>query len=248
MPGFLLAGGSESTPAKGLTKGGNRSELNMLKINKTDLLRHHVPDAIPDRIASCLSRFVAWTAGNAFFSHRYGDRVIVLETVTAVPPMVVATLLHLKCLRGMLDDSGWVRTFMDEAESQRTHLMAFVALARPNAWERFLIAFAQGVFYNAYFLLYLISARTAHRLAAYFAEQAVQGYSKYLAQIDSGERKRQSAPASAIAYWGLAPDAEVRDMILAMQEDEAIHRDLHHAFADALAQGQSFPDRSGGVA
>jgi len=220
----------------------------MLNINKTDLFRHHVPDTVPDRIAFGLARFVAWTAGNSFFSRRYGDRMIVLETVTAVPPMVVATLLHLKCLRRMLDDGGWVRTFMDEAESQRTHLMAFVALARPNAWERFLIALAQGVFYNAYFLLYLISARTAHRLAAYFAEQAVHGYSQYLSEIDTGEREGQPAPASAIAYWGLAPEAQVRDMILAMLEDEAIHRDLHHAFANALAQGQSFPDRTGGGA
>ncbi len=215
----------------------------MLNIDKTNLLRHHTPERIPDRIAFGLARLVAWMAGNTFFNSRYGDQVIVLETVTAVPPMVVATLLHLKCLRRMLDDGGWVRTFMDEAESQRTHLMAFVALAKPNAWERFLIVLVQGIFYNAYFFLYLISARTAHRLAAYFAEQAVQGYSKYLSQIESGERAMQPAPALAIAYWALAPDAQVRDMIASMLEDEAIHRDLHHAFADALMQGQTFPDR-----
>lgn len=217
----------------------------MLNIDKTDLFRHHVPATIPDRFAFGLARFVAWTAGNTFLSRRYGDRVIVLETVTAVPPMVAATLLHLKCLRLMLDDRGWVRTFMNEAESQRTHLMSFVALARPNAWERFLIALAQGVFYNAYFLLYLISARTAHRLAGYFAEQAVQGYSRYLSQIESGEVEMQSAPASAIAYWGLTPEAQVRDMVVAMREDEAIHRDVHHAFADALMRGRAFPDRPG---
>lgn len=220
----------------------------MFRINKTDLLRHHVPDTVSDRVAYNLAIFVSWTVGNSFFQRRYGERAIILETVTAVPPMVVATLLHLKCLRGMLDDKGWVRTFMDEAENQRAHLMAFVELTRPNSWERFLIALAQGVFYNAYFLLYLISAQTAHRLAAYFAEQAVQGYSQYLAQIVSDARGAEAAPSMAIAYWGLTPNAEVRDMILAMLEDEAIHRDLHHAFADALAQGQIFPDRSGGVA
>jgi ubiquinol oxidase len=218
----------------------------MLNIDKTNLLRHHTPERIPDRIAFGLARLVAWMAGNTFFNSRYGDQVIVLETVTAVPPMVVATLLHLECLRRMLDDNGWVRTFMDEAESQRTHLMAFVALARPNAWERFLIVLAQGIFYNVYFFLYLISARIAHRLAAYFAEQAVHGYSEYLLQIESGDRAMQPAPASAIAYWGLAPEAQVRDMVMAMLEDEAIHRDLHHAFADALMQGRTFPDRLSG--
>jgi len=32
-------------------------------------------------------------------------------------------------------------------------------------------------------------------------------------------------------------------MILAMREDEAIHRDINHAFADALAAGNVFPER-----
>lgn len=178
----------------------------MLNIDKTNLLRHHVPDAIPNRIALGLARVASWMAGNAFFNNRYGDRAIVLETVTAVPPMVVATLLHLKWLRRMLDDGGWVRRFMDEAESQRTHLVEFVALAKPNAWERFLIVLVQGIFYNAYFPVSYLGP-TAHRLAAYFAEQAVQGYSKYLSQIESGERVMQPAPALAIAYWALAPDA-----------------------------------------
>jgi len=219
----------------------------MLNINKADLFRHRAPDSFADRVALGLARAGTATAG-ALFGRRYGDRVIVMETVAAVPPMVAATLLHLKCLRRMLDDRGWVRTFMDEAEAQRTHLMAFVALAQPSGWERLLIALAQGIFYNAYFLLYLISPRTAHRLAGYVAEQAVDGYSRYLAKIETQDLGRQAAPAAAIAYWNLAPEARVADMIVAMREDEAIHRDLHHAFADALAAGQSFPPHPGRLA
>jgi ubiquinol oxidase len=34
-------------------------------------------------------------------------------------------------------------------------------------------------------------------------------------------------------------------MIIAMREDEAIHRDIHHAFADSLAEGRAIPDRPG---
>ena len=222
--------------AKGYPNTGSK----MLLVNKTDLFRHHVPDTLADRIALCIVRAGTSMAG-ALFGSRYGDRVVVLETVAAVPPMVAATLLHLKCLRRTLDDRGWIRTFMDEAENQRVHLMSFIALARPRVWERILIAIAQAAFYNAFFILYLISARTAHRLAGYFAEQAVRGYSEYLIRLGSGDRSSDAAPASAIAYWDLPPDADVTDMILAMREDEAIHRDLHHAFADALAAGLSFP-------
>ncbi|MGE0753306.1 MAG: alternative oxidase [Variibacter sp.] len=214
----------------------------MLNINKSDLLRHHVPEGLSDRFALASARFLAAAAGK-LFGRRYGDRVIVLETIAAVPAMVAATLLHLRCLRRMIDDKGWVRTFMDEAEDQRAHLMSFVAIARPSGWERLLIVVGQGTFYNAYFLLYLISARTAHRMAGYLAEESVRGYSRYLERIDADSEENRPAPASAVAYWNLSPEAQVADMIVAMREDEAIHRDVHHAFADALAKGDVLPDR-----
>jgi ubiquinol oxidase len=214
----------------------------MLNINKSDLLRHHVPESLSDRFALASARLLAATAGK-LFGRRYGDRVIVLETIAAVPAMVAATLLHLRCLRRMIDDKGWVRTFMDEAENQRAHLMSFVAIARPSGWERLLIVIGQGTFYNAYFLLYLISGRTAHRMVGYLAEESVRGYSQYLERIDANAQENRPAPASAVAYWNLPPDAQVADMIVAMREDEAIHRDIHHAFADALAKGNVLPDR-----
>lgn len=219
----------------------------MLNVNKADLFRHHAPETLSDRFAFGAARMLTASAG-ALFGRRYGDRVTVLETIAAVPAMVAATLLHLKCLRRMIDDRGWVRTFMDEAENQRAHLMSFVAIARPSMWERLLIVIGQGVFYNAYFLLYLVSGRTAHRLAGYLAEQSVRGYSQYLEGIESGAKENRAAPASAIAYWTLTPDARLSDMIVAMREDEAIHRDIHHAFADALTEGNALPDRPGPLA
>jgi ubiquinol oxidase len=216
----------------------------MLNVNKTDIFRHHDPVTFSDRFAGVTAR-VLDSVADAVFGRRYGNRVVVLETVAAVPAMVAATLLHLQCLRRMIDDRGWVRTFMDEAENQRAHLMSFVAIDRPGIGQRLLIVVAQGVFYNAYFLLYLISARTAHRLAGYLAEQAVRGYSEYLERIEAGGLDDRAAPATAIVYWNLSPDARIKDMILAMREDEAIHRDIHHAFADALTNGHVLPERLG---
>ncbi len=216
----------------------------MLNINKSDLFRHHEPQSWSDRFASGVARLMV-SCTDGLLSRRYGHRVIVIETVAAVPAMVAATLLHLKCLRRMTDDRGWIRTFMEEAENQRAHLMAFVALEHPSTSERLLIAVAQGIFYNAYFLLYLLSARTAHRMAAYLAEQSVQGYSDYLRRLDNGSEEMLAAPPFAIAYWDLAPEAKLGDMIVAIRADEAIHRDIHHAFADALANGSALPDRPG---
>ncbi|HWW47906.1 MAG TPA: alternative oxidase [Xanthobacteraceae bacterium] len=213
----------------------------MLNVNKTDLIRHHEAKTLSDRVATGGVRLLSSIAATVF-GKRYGNRAIVLETVAAVPPMVAATLLHLRCLRRMIDDRGWVRVFMDEAENQRAHLMSFVAISRPNVFERFLIVIAQGVFYNAYFLLHLISPSTAHRLAGYLSEEAVIGYTQYLERIESGQQPNSLAPASALIYWNLDPAARLSDMIMAMREDEAIHRDIHHAFADALASGNTLPD------
>lgn len=216
----------------------------MLMIDKGDFARHHAPASLADRIAAGMVR-VMEGAATRLFGRRYGDGAVVLETVAAVPAMVAATLLHLKCLRRMMDDRGWVRAFMDEAENQRAHLMAFVALQQPGVGERLFIAVAQGLFYNAFFLLHLISPRTGHRLTGYLAEAAVRDYSRRITRLTSGQEENVPAPAFAVGYWNLPPDARLSDMLLAMREDEAIHRDIHHAFADALAGGAALPDRPG---
>jgi ubiquinol oxidase len=51
-----------------------------------------------------------------------------------------------------------------------------------------------------------------------------------------------AAPAFAVDYWHLSPDAKLSEMLVSMREDEAIHRDIQHAFADALAKGDALPD------
>jgi ubiquinol oxidase len=213
----------------------------MLNVNKTDLVRHHAPATFADRFAFRLVGAMSAVA-SLLFSKRYGNRAVVLETVAAVPAMVSATLLHLRCLRRMIDDHGWIRALMVEAENQRAHLMSFVAIGCPGGWQRFLIVLAQGAFYNSYFLLHLLSPCTAYRLAGYMSEQAIQGYTHYLDELASGVQPDIDAPAFAIDYWHLSPNAKISEMLISMRADEAIHRDIQHAFADALVAGRLLPD------
>jgi ubiquinol oxidase len=198
-----------------------------------DLSRHHQPQDLSDRLAVAfvtVLRFVADT----FFAKRYGHRAVVLETVAAVPGMVGGALQHLRSLRRMTDDEGWIRTLLDEAENERMHLMTFVHIAKPSRLERTLILLTQGAFYNAFFVLYLISPRTAHRVVGYFEEEAVVSYTLYLEEIDAGKHENVPAPQVAIDYWKLAADARLRDVILVIRDDEAGHRDVNHGFADML--------------
>lgn len=93
----------------------------------------------------------------------------------------------------------------------------------------------QGAFYNVFFVLYLLSARTAHRLVGYLEEEAVYSYTEYLAGVDDGTYANVAAPQVARDYWKLGPDALLRDVIVVVRADEAHHRDVNHRFADELA-------------
>ncbi len=199
-----------------------------------DLTNRHAPRGPSDRIAFGFVKALRFCA-DTFFAKRYGHRAVVLETVAAVPGMVGATLNHLKCLRRMCDDRGWIKTLMDEAENERMHLMTFIEVARPTAFERFVVVAAQWLFYLFFFGLYLISPRTAHRVVGYFEEEAVVSYTHYLAEIDEGRSPNVAAPAIARRYWNLPADATLRDVVEVVRADEAHHRDVNHGFADELA-------------
>ncbi|MYM67326.1 oxidase [Pseudoduganella sp. FT55W] len=188
---------------------------------------------ISDRVALGITMTLRFFA-DTFFAKRYGNRAIVLETVAAVPGMVGGMLVHLRCLRWMTPDHGWIRTLLDEAENERMHLMTFVQIAKPSWFERLVILVVQALFFVFFFGLYLTSPRTAHRLVGYFEEQAVISYTLYLQEIDAGRVENVPAPAIAIEYWNLPANARLRDVVLAVREDEVGHRDVNHEFADAL--------------
>lgn len=198
-----------------------------------DLDVHHPTRDWSDRVAFGITRGLRFLA-DTFFAKRYGNRAIVLETVAAVPGLVGAALVHLRCLRWMRDDKGWIRTLMEEAENERMHLMTFIEIARPNWLERALVLVAQAAFFTFFLLLYLVSSRTAHRLVGYFEEQAVISYTQYLQEIDGGRVENVPAPQIARDYWQLPATARLRDVVLAVRADEAGHRDVNHGFANDL--------------
>ena len=196
--------------------------------------RHYVPKNASDRLAYAFVQFLRFFA-DTFFARRYGHRAVVLETVAAVPGMVGGALQHLRSLRRMESDHGWIRMLLEEAENERMHLLTFVSIAQPSQFERLVVLLAQGIFYNCFFLLYLIAPKTAHRVVGYLEEEAVYSYTEYLAGVDKGTYTNVPAPRIAIDYWKLAPDARLREVIIAVRADEVHHRDVNHQFADELA-------------
>ena len=194
---------------------------------------HHKPENLSDKVALAFTKLLRFIA-DTFFKKKYGHRAVVLETVAAVPGMVGGMLIHLKSLRRIKEDKGWIKTLLDEAENERMHLMTFINIAQPTLFERFLIMFAQFVFIVFYLVVYIISPRTAHRIVGYFEEEAVVSYTQYLEEVESGKIENVKAPKIAIDYWNLPLNSTLKDVIKVVRDDEAGHRDLNHSYANIL--------------
>ena len=174
-------------------------------------------------------RFVADT----FFAKRYGHRAVVLETVAGVPGIVAGVWLHLKSLRKMKTGYGPdIREMLAEAENERMHLMFFIEIAKPNWFERYLVLFAQLIFMIFYFILYVIDYKTAHRMIAYFEEEAVKSYTDYLGLVESGEVENVPAPRLAIQYYEMGSNAKLSDLIRHVRADEQHHSEVNHKYAN----------------
>ena len=203
-----------------------------------NLNRHHKPQNLSDKIAFAFTKFLRFLA-DTFFKKKYGHRAVVLETVAAVPGMVAGMLLHLKSLRKMQDDKGWIKILLDEAANERMHLMTFIKIAKPTFIERMIIMIAQFIFILMYLFIYLISQRTAHRIVGYFEEEAVISYTEYLKEIEEGKIENIKAPEIAINYWNLPLNSKLKDVVKVIRDDEAGHRDVNHSFANILNIKQS---------
>ena len=195
---------------------------------------HRKPKTFSDKFALSITMSLRWFA-DTFFATRYGHRAVVLETVAGVPGMVAGMWNHLRSLRKMRpDDRGWIRQLLEEAENERMHLMIFIQIAKPNWFERWMIILAQALFWHFYLVLYIFFPACAHRMVGYFEEQAVISYTDYLKQIDNGRAKNISAPKIAIDYYSLRKTATLRDVVLAVRQDERGHAKVNHEMADEV--------------
>lgn len=145
----------------------------------------------------------------------------------------------------MRRDHGWIHTLLEEAENERMHLLTFLTVHKPSLLVRGLVLLAQGIMTNGLFLTYLVTPRFVHRFVGFLEEEAVHTYTNCIKDIDAGVQdlgtwRTVPAPPIAITYWRLAPDATVRDVVMAVRADEAIHRDVNHVFA-SIKDGERNP-------
>ncbi|XP_015634883.1 ubiquinol oxidase 1c, mitochondrial-like [Oryza sativa Japonica Group] len=136
----------------------------------------------------------------------------------------------------------WIRALLEEAENERMHLMTFMEVAKPRWYERTLVLAVQRVFFNAYFLGYLLSPKLAHRVVGYLEEEAIHSYTEYLKDIEAGKIENVPAPPIAIDYWRLPAGATLKDVVVVVRADEAHHRDVNHFASDVHFQRMDLKD------
>jgi ubiquinol oxidase len=193
-----------------------------------------------DIVARSMTKFFRLIA-DTFFAKRYGHRAVVLETVAGVPGMVAGMLLHFASLRKMKTGYGAdIRELLAEAENERMHLMFFIEIAKPNWFERWLVLIAQFTFSVFYSMLYLTDSRTAHRMVAYFEEEAVYSYTEYLDLVERGVMENVPAPQLAIDYYGMSANAKLVDLIKHVRADEQQHSEINHRYADGGSRATKF--------
>ncbi|KAF2088580.1 putative alternative oxidase AlxA [Saccharata proteae CBS 121410] len=167
---------------------------------------------------------------------KYMIRNVFLESVAGVPGMVAGMLRHLHSMRRMKRDNGWIETLLEESFNERMHLLTFLKMAEPGWFMRLCVLGAQGVFFNALFVAYLISPRTCHRFVGYLEEEAVVTYTRELEDLDAGRLpkwEKMQAPDIAINYWKM-PEGKrtMRDLLLYIRADEAKHREVNHTLGN----------------
>lgn len=216
---------------------------------ESDLARieitHKRPELLADRLAYATVKTLRTAfdvvSGYAFrkssTENQWLTRIIFLETLAGVPGIVAGAIRHLRSLRRMKRDGGWIHSLIEEAENERVHLLTALELKQPGFLIRSSVVLAQGVFVSFYGLAYMLSPRYSHSFVGHLEEEAVRTYTKCLADFDAGLLPvwaSTPAPEIAIKYWGLSPDAGVRDVIEAIRADESWHRDSNHHFAELV--------------
>ncbi|KAK4188420.1 AOX1 alternative oxidase mitochondrial precursor encoded by the AOX protein [Podospora australis] len=165
-------------------------------------------------------------------------RFIFLESIAGVPGMVAGMLRHLGSLRRLKRDNGWIETLLEESYNERMHLLTFMKMCEPGWFMKTMILGAQGVFFNALFVSYLISPKITHRFVGYLEEEAVHTYTRCIREIEQGDLPKWSdpefkIPELAVTYWRMPEKKRtMRDLILYIRADEAVHRGVNHTLSN----------------
>jgi len=204
----------------------------------------HVPQSFSELVMQRLVR-VAYHSFNVATGYNHADpptsaigyRLIILESVAGVPGMLGGMFRHFRSLRQLKRDHGFIFTLLEEAENERMHLIVCMNFFEAGPITRFIVQAGQLGLTPLLASLYMLRPQLLHRFVGYLEETAVHTYTNIVQTAETPGSQLHSAwsdkpaPAEAIAYWQLPPDAKWVDCLKRMLADESHHRDVNHLLA-----------------
>lgn len=136
---------------------------------------------------------------------------------------------HLRSLRGLKRDQGWIHTLLEEAENERMHLQTFLEIKKPSFLFRTGVVLAQVWYVALFSVSYMFFPRVSHRIVGYLEEEAVKTYTHMIEVIETENSAihhwtKLPAHERAREYWGLPESATLLDVVKAVRKDEEHHK------------------------
>jgi threonyl-tRNA synthetase len=110
-------------------------------------MQHHEPEGIRDKLMLKTVKGVRKAFDTITQYDRkettertWLNRCIFLETIAGVPGMVGGMSRHMRSLRTLERDNGWIHHMLEEAENERMHLFIFLKIRNPGIMMRLAIA------------------------------------------------------------------------------------------------------------
>lgn len=106
-----------------------------------------------------LSRVVLWLYCYEKYCNWYPYDLNPIHTICPTPSsigMIGAMVRHLKSLRRMTRDHGWIHTLLEEAENERMHLLTALELRQPGPLFKMAVLGTQGKIWQRIIKYYII--------------------------------------------------------------------------------------------
>jgi ubiquinol oxidase len=187
------------------------------------------PRTFRDRVASRTVRNIRRIV-DFYYGERLGHRAIALEMIATVPGTIAILFTRLRIRNA--SERDFMAEMICEINTEKMHQTVFQELFRPSIPDRMASTILKWAFAAFYTVAYGIDPKLGHRLVGYIEEEACLSYSQYHTMIVDGRVQNIEVPPHLLAYWNLPEGSRLKELVLAVREDEARHRDANHSRAE----------------
>lgn len=211
-------------------------------------IKHYKPKGVADWIAYGMLNSIirVFDVLSGFRPGKMNERgwnrhFLFMESISGVPRVTAAFIRHWKSIFYSKHDSGAYHHLIEEEENERMHLFFWTQLGHAGSLVKSAIILYQFFFVFFYGTMYALSPKVGHRFLGYLEENIIRSYTLLLDDIDAGRLplwKDMQPPKVMLEYYELPETSRIRDLVIEIRADEALHREVHHHLAETPMKEQ----------